>query len=227
MIRAFVLFVASGVALLTTSRAANAQREIGLGLSYDPRLPVGTLHDLVPGVAFAGIQGKWEYYAIPSRLALGVGLQYHYFQHGDEFTTVQIENGAVTAPFSRYAYFLTVLPTVRYFPFGRSWPTVRPYVELGAGVTSATGAVLASDLSRRSNEGGVVLQPSAGVLFAVYSRRSGPSPDTGDASWVARRSRESMFAIAASLAWAFTTADVMTARDVSYVGVQLGVYSKL
>src|SRR4051794_7003134 len=98
------------------SSPAHADREIGLGINYDPRVPIGDFRALVPDVALVGVQAKWEYYAIARRLALGFDVQYHYFQQGDEVTTVPIANGAATAPFTRYAFFLAVLPTVRYFP---------------------------------------------------------------------------------------------------------------
>lgn len=224
-----LLWCLPALAALTTSGTARADREIGLGLNYDPRVPVGGFRDLVPSAALAGVQGKWEYYAIADRLAVGFDLQYHYFQKGAEQTTVAIDNGAATAAFTRYAYFITVIPTVRWFPWTSR--VVRPYLEVGAGVTSATGAVLASDLSRRSNEGGFVAQPSLGVVWALVSR------DSGASTWAAgvaenepvsvRKPRESMFGITTSVAWAFTTADVLTAKNVNYVGVQLGVYSKL
>lgn len=216
------------LAVVATSGTALAHREIGLGLSYDPRVPVGSLRTLVPDAALAGVQGKWEYYAIDQRLALGFDVQYHYFQQGDAVTTVAIPNGAATAPFTRYAYFFTFLPTARYFPFGGAASTVRPYVELGVGGTSATSAVLVSDLQRRDNTGGFVVQPSLGVLWALVSRESAVAvPAEASDPWTSRRPRESMFGLAASVAWALTTADVVAAKDVSYVGVQLGIYTKL
>jgi hypothetical protein len=214
--------------LLATSAAARADKEIGLGISYDPRLPLGGLHTLAPNAAVAGIQGKWEYYVVDQRVALGFALQYQYFQHGGESTTVPVQNGAVTAPFTRYAYFISFIPTARWFPFGPATRGIRPWVELGVGATSATSAVLASDLSRRDNGGGLVLQPSAGVLWALVSDDGGSSAGGREEElMLPPRRRESMVAIAASVAWAFTTADVVTAQNVEYVGLQIGLYTKL
>jgi hypothetical protein len=214
------------VALLAATGIARADDEIALGISYDPRIAVGGMRALVPNAALAGVQGKWEYYVMPGRLALGFDFQYHYFQHGDDKTTVAIDNGAATAPFSRYAYFITLLPTARYFVFRSS--ALRPWVELGVGATSATSAVLASDLSRRMSSGGIVLQPSAGVLVALVTRDNGPPGGYAhEEGMVARPRREEMFGISASVSWAFTNADVVTASNVSYVGIQLGLYSKL
>ncbi len=235
MKRPIVLFASLlGLAQAATSGTAHADREIGLGVSYDPRVPVGSLRDLVPAVAVAGVQGKWEYYAIADTLALGFDVQYHYFQEGTQTRTVPFENGAATATFTRYAYLFSLIPTVRWFPGGSTLRTFRPFLELGAGVTSATGAVLASDLSRRSNLGGFVAQPSIGVVWALMSRDSlhsastvKPAEDEPWTAWIPSRRREAMLGISASLAWAFTTADVLTAKDINYVGVQLGVYTKL
>jgi hypothetical protein len=221
--------LATAAVALSTSATAAAGNEIGLGLSWDPRVPLGGLKDLAPNASPSGVQAKWEYYALDNRIALGLGFQYHYFQAADRTTTVEIPNGAATAPFTRYAYFITLFPTLRYYPLGARPTTVRPFLEIGAGATSSTSAVLASDLSRRSNEGGFIAQPSAGVLWTIRSRdTASAAASAGEGqSWTSSRSRESMLAVSASLAWAFTTADIVTASDVSYVGLQLGLYSKL
>jgi hypothetical protein len=221
----------AALATITTSSTARADREIALGLSYDPRVPVGSLHTLVPEIAYAGIQGKWEYYAIADRLTVGFDVQYQYFQQGTKVATEPLPNGAVTAPFTRYAYFFSILPSVRWFFLGPESRFVRPFVEVGLGATSATAAVLASDLSRRSNVGGFIAQPSVGVIWAIVSRE-GIRPTAASASletepWRTRPGRESMIGIVTSAAWSFTTADVLSARNVSYVGLQLGVYAKL
>jgi hypothetical protein len=209
-------------------RTAHADREIALGVSYDPRMPVGGLKTLAPGIAFAGVQGKWEYYAIPGRLAVGFDFQYHSFTERDTSVTVPIDNGAATAPFARYAYFVSMLPTARYFFLGRSSQAIRPFIELGVGATAAVSAVQATDLSRRSNTGGLIVQPTAGVLVplgsGVIGSRSNGVPESVPSTM---RPRESLFGLAASVAWAFTTADVILANNVNYVGIQLGIYAKL
>lgn len=208
------------VAAMGTPRPARADREVGLGLAYDPRLPVGGLRDLVTSAGLGGVQGRWDYYATDA-FVVGFEAQYHLFERGPDVRTVAIPDGAATAPFTSYAYFFTVLPTVRYFP----WPqaSVRPYAALGAGATAATAAVVASDLSRRTDGWGLVLQPSVGVLW----RLTHEDELAGGEGWHVTRTRESMFALAASVAGSFTTADLLFANDVAYVGVQLGVYSKL
>jgi len=37
---------------------------------------------------------------------------------------------------------------------------------------------------------------------------------------------ESMFGLTASVTYAFTTADIVGARNVSYAGIQVGIYAK-
>jgi hypothetical protein len=210
---------------MATSGTARAQEEIGLGVAYDPRVPVGNLRDLVTTAGLAGLQGKWEYYVVDRRLAIGFDIQYQYFQHEGETTTVQIPNGAATASFTRYAYFLTFLPTVRWFP----WPqlqAMRPFVELGVGVMNAVSAVLAADLSRHTNEAGFVAQPSVGFLWSIVSRESELARAYEEDPTLPRRTGETLFGLTASLAWAVTTADVIGANDVSFVGFQLGIYAK-
>lgn len=215
------------LALAALGGEARAAREVGFGIAYDPRVPVGNLRDLVSEVGLVGVQGRFDYYALDS-LTAGLQLQYHLFDRGTETETVGITNGAATAPFTRHAYFITVMPTARWFlsPSG----TVRPYAEVAAGVTGATGAIYASDLARRSLTSGFVVQPSAGVLL----RLAGADPQSiaraaaGDrpAAVARRRIKESMTGITASFAWSFTTADVLAAEDVMYFGIQLGVYAK-
>jgi hypothetical protein len=225
MKRSLALSLVSFLAAIGTSGAARAQEEIGLGVAYDPRVPIGALRDLVTNAGLAGIQGKWEYYVIDRRLAIGFDIQYQYFQHDGETTTVQIPNGAATAAFTRYAYFLTLLPTVRWFP----WPrlqALRPFVELGLGATNAVSAVLAADLSRHTNEGGFVAQPCVGFLWSVISRESELARASEADPTLPRRTGETLFGLTASLAWAVTTADVIGANDVSFVGFQLGIYAK-
>lgn len=214
-------------AVLATTGTAHAQREIGVGVSYDPRMPLGSLHDLVPNPGVAGVQGKWEYYPIDQRLAVGFYLQYNYFQKGPETTTVAIQNGAATAPFTRYAYFLSLIPTIRYFPLGPGSRVARPYAELGTGIADANSGVLASDLSRRTNGAAFVVQPSVGVLWAIVSKQSEPVAGLENYPNIVPRTRETMFGIVTSAAWTFTTADLISASNVSYVGVQVGVYTKL
>lgn len=220
-----VAFLFVTVATVVTSSAAHAAKEIGLGIAYDPRVPVGSFRDVIPNVAFTGLQAKWDYFPL-DRLSLGVGVQYHLFQRGTQTDTVAIPNGAVTAPNYRYATFWSALPVARYYFSTR---TFRPYVELGAGVSSSVATVLVSDLGVRNSGVAFIIQPSVGVLWRLpVSRSAGtgdgdlPPPSTG----YSRKPLESMFGLTASLTYAFTTTDLAGASNVGYAGIQLGIYAK-
>ena len=45
--------------VLVTSATARADREIGLGLEYDPRMPIGSLRDIVPTAGIMGVHYTW------------------------------------------------------------------------------------------------------------------------------------------------------------------------
>jgi hypothetical protein len=215
------------LATIATGTAAHAEREIGLGVAYDPRIPVGSFRDVIPNVGFAGVQAKWDYYPLDA-LSTGVEVQYQLFQRDTDTTTVAIPNGAVTAPTFRYASFWSVLPTVRYYFSTR---TLRPYAALGAGVSSATRAVLVSDVSQRDVSAAFIVQPSIGVLWRLSPDRTArPAGDGGDAAppggGPTRRPLDSMFGLTAALTYAFTTADFIGASNIGFAGIQLGVYAK-
>jgi hypothetical protein len=197
---------------------ANAAKEIGLGLTYDPRMPIGSFHDAMPNIAFGGMQAKWDYFPLDS-LSTGMEVQYHLFQQGPQTGTIPIENGAVTAPVFRSASIWSFLPTARWYFSTRS---LRPYASLGVGLTSASEAVVVSDISRRERATALIVQPSLGVLWrfvdATQPATEGLPP--------LRRPLESLVGLTASLAWAFTTSDVLGASDVGYVGIQIGLYAK-
>ena len=72
---------------LTTSGAARAAGEIGLGAAYDPRVAVGNFRDFVPDIAFQGVQARWEYYPIDA-IAIGFVVQYQFFQNDPYKTTI-------------------------------------------------------------------------------------------------------------------------------------------
>ncbi len=212
-------------ALATHARAA---KEIGLGITYDPRIPIGGLRDFTPDIAAAGLQVKWDYFPL-DRLSIGIEGQYHLFQRGLETNTTPIANGAVTAPTFRYASIWSFLPTARYYFSAR---TFRPYAALGAGVSSTTDAFLVSDLGRRESGLSFIVQPSVGVLWRLWidPTRTPEGVAAGDVRPVAgaplRGPIESMFGVTASITCAFTTADVISASNVIYAGIQVGVYAK-
>jgi hypothetical protein len=208
---------------LTTSGAARAAGEIGLGAAYDPRVAVGNFRDFVPDIAFQGVQARWEYYPIDA-IAIGFVVQYQFFQRGVETDTVPIPNGAVTAPNFRSISFLSVMPTARYYFSTRGF---RPYAEIGVGMSDSTSEILVSDLTQREHRGSLIVQPSLGVLWCL-------SPDLADTAagraehpfGYIRKPLESMFALSASIAYSFTTMDVVGATNVGYAGIQLGIYAK-
>lgn len=217
-----------GAAALLASNDARATREIGLGAAYDMRAPVGGFRSFVPNTSFSGFQVKWDFYPLDA-LSTGVEVQYHLFQRDLVTDSVAFQDGVTTATTFRYASFWSFVPTVRYHFFEHG--ALRPYLSLGAGAASVTSAILVSDVSRRDNGAAFVLQPSVGVLWRLSPERWTPSPDAGAEGAAPgmrprRKPMESMFGLTASLTYTFTTADVASASDVSYAGLQLGIYAK-
>lgn len=216
-----------GAAALLASTDARATREVGLGATYDMRAPVGGFRSFVPNTSFTGFQVKWDFYPLHA-LSTGVEVQYHLFQRDLLTDTVGFQNEAITATTFRYSSFWSFVPTVRYHFFEHA--ALRPYVGLGLGAASVTSAVLVSDVSRRDTSPAFVVQPSVGVLWRLSPERWVPSPDGGAEGAApgmpARKPMESMFGLTASVTYTYTTADVLTANDVSYAGVQLGIYAK-
>jgi len=227
MKHARLLLLAPILAAASTSGTAHAAREVGLGAAYDVRAPVGGFRDFVPNISVGGLQARFDYYPLDA-LSGGLEAEYHLFQRGVETNTTSIDNGAVTAPTYRFASIWSFLPTVRYYV---SSGALRPYVALGTGVTSATGGILASDFSPRSESVAFVIQPSVGVLWRLWSdetpRPGDPSEDAMLASaGPLRKPMESMFGLTASLAYAYTTADVLGGSSIGYAGIQVGIYAK-
>jgi hypothetical protein len=213
----------AGTATFTAIGEAEASREIGLGVSYDPRLPLGGFRSFVPNPALAGVQARWDFFPLDA-LSTGVEVQYHLFQRGLTTDTVPITDGAITATTFRYASFWSVVPTVRYYFSARG--DVRPYAGIGAGLTSMTSTVLMSDLSERDIASAFIVQPSLGVLWRLSSDSTAAVASVAEETYSVRRPLESMFGVTASLSYAFTTADVTGASNVQYAGVQIGVYAK-
>src|SRR5690349_14759724 len=91
------LFTTTTLAMALTSGTVHAAKEVGLGVTYDPRVPLGSFRDFVPDVAVIGIQAKWDYFVLDA-LSIGLEAQHHRFRRGVETDTIPIPNGAVTAP---------------------------------------------------------------------------------------------------------------------------------
>jgi hypothetical protein len=209
------------------SGTAHAAREVGLGVTYDARAPIGNFRDFVPNVSFAGFQAKWDFFPLDA-LSVGIEAQYQLFQRGVETNTTPIANGAVTAPTYKYTSIWSFLPTVRYY---LSSGALRPYVALGTGVSSTTGGILVSDLSPRNQGVAFIVQPSIGVLWQLWSDLTPRPGDPGEGALLAgvsprRKPMESMFGLTASITYAYTTADVLGVTDIGYAGIQLGIYAK-
>jgi hypothetical protein len=210
---------------VVTGRTAGAAEEVGLGLAYDVRSPAGGFRGVVPDVGYAGLQAKWDYFPV-DELSIGLEIQYNGFRRGP---AVPPANRSPTLPTYRNVELWSFLQTFRcYF----STSALRPYAELGAGVSSATGATLADDLTRRGVVTGFVVQPSVGVLMRFSQDERVPSGTDGGGEGTTpylgsrRRPRESMFGVTVSVTSAFTTLDIGGARDVGFVGFQLGIYAK-
>lgn len=213
-----------GLITSTASRDAAAANEIALGAAYDARAPLGSLRRLTPDASFGGFQAKWDFYPIDA-LATGFEVQYNIFQRSPTTDTLALADGALTGTTFRYASFWSILPTVRYYLFAHS--ALRPYGELGAGVVGVTSAVLVSDQSQREINNGFIFQPSVGILWRLTSEHTPSATDDADSGYRSRRAPlESMFGLTASATYAFTTADVIAANNVSYAGFQIGIYAK-
>ena len=85
-----------------------------------------------------------------------------------------------------------------------------------------------SDQPQREVNTGFIVQPSAGVLWRLTSRAHAERADDDQVALVGspRKPLESMFGVTASVTYAFTTADVIGANNVSYAGFQIGIYAK-
>jgi hypothetical protein len=212
-----------GVAALVSSSEASATREVGLGATYEMNAPVGAFRSFSPNTSFTGFRARWDYYPLEA-LSTGVEFQYQLFQRDLVNDTVAIPDGAVTATTFRYASLLSVVPTVRYHFVALG--ALRPYLSFGAGVASLTAAVLVSDVSRRETSAAFIMQPSAGVFWRLSPERVPRPPDVTAGPGPIHRPTEPTFGLTASITYTFTTGDVVGANDISYAGIQLGIYAK-
>jgi hypothetical protein len=220
----WIMALAVGAAASLSSAEAAAAKEIALGATYDMRVPVGSLRRLMPSASFNGFQARWDFFPRDA-LSAGLEVQYNLFQRGLVTATVPIANGDVTATTFRYASQWSFLPTVRYYLFPRS--AFRPYAELAAGVTVLASAVLVSDLPQRDRSTAFILQPSAGVLWRLTPDTTSRASDGSEAGvGPVRKPLESMFGLTASVTYAYSTADIFGASDISHAGIQLGIYAK-
>lgn len=213
------------------SPPARATNEVGLGAAYDPRIPVGDFRSFVPGVGFAGFQLKWDYF-FTDKLTAGIDVEYHLFRRDLETNTTPIPNGAITAPAFHYMTFWSFIPTARYYFSTRA---IRPYAELGVGMAATGRTIAVSDLVQHDAGAALVVQPTIGALWQIVTNqaeraeREAAERDLGPAYLQEHKTHkpsESMFGLTTSIAYSFTTADALGAHNVSYVGLQLGIYAK-
>ena len=209
----------------TASGDAAAANEIGLGVNYDARAPLGSFRTSIKNTSFSGLQLRWDFF-LKDVFALGLEVQYNLFERGEATETVTTPDATITGTSFHYATFWSFLPTARYFFFARD--RVRPYAELGVGATFVTSAVLISDQSQRDTSPAFIVQPSLGVLVRLTPdhRREEIAERERELGPGAREPLESMFGLTASVTYAYTTADVLTSNNVSYAGFQVGIYAK-
>jgi hypothetical protein len=222
-----VSLVALALASTLAVRPAHAAREIGLGAAFDPRVPIGSFREFSPDATFRGLQAKLDYFPLDA-LSIGLDVQYNLFRRDLATDTVEIPNGAATAPTFRYMSFWSVLPTARYYA---SSSTFRPYAELGVGLSSTNASVLVSDLSVRDVGAALIVQPSIGVLWKIAPGPGSTSDGGGGealppAKGFHTKPLDSLFGLTASLTYSFTTADAGRASNVMYAGIQVGIYAK-
>jgi hypothetical protein len=191
--------------------SAGASHEIGLGISYDGRVPVGSFRNFLENPAWQGLQGQLDYF-IADRLSLGVGLQYNLFRQQSPPQTVQIAGGAITATTFRAAEMWSIWPSTRVYLLPRK--DVRPYVGLAIGATQVIHTLLTSDIVQTGDQWFLIVQPSAGLFF-----RFGPPREHG------LREDPAVGALIA-MTYAFTTASFLDVSNLSYFGTQIGIYAK-
>jgi hypothetical protein len=202
---------ATAAVVLAAGPAASASGEVGFGVSYDARLPVGSFRRVVTKPAWQGFQATLDYF-ISDTFSIGVGGQYSLFQQNFSSQTIGLQNGALTSEVFKAASIWSLFATVHAY----LWPhaVVRPYVALGVGPTDVIHTLLASDVAMRDEKWFLMAQPSAGAFYRI-----GPDPVRGLRD-------DPAIGLAASVSYALTTANLGNASDLSYFGVQVGVYSK-
>lgn len=179
-------------------------------ISYDARAPIGSFRNFITDVSFQGFQVDASY-TISPHFSAGGAIQYNHFQQQFGLQTFVVDNGAITAPTFREASSASIFPTATYYPLGEG--IVRPFASLGVGPTSITRAVQASDLTTRQSTLYFFVQPAAGAEF-----RFGSPP--GGAKELAS------YGATASVAYAFTTASFANVTNLSYFGMQIGLYAR-
>ncbi len=198
------------LAALTSSPRAFADDVMSASISYDARAPIGSFRNFISDVSFQGFQVDASY-TISPHFSAGGALQYNHFQQQFGPQTFVVDSGAITAPTFREASTASLFPTATYYPLADG--IVRPYATLGVGATSVTRAVQASDLSTRQSTLYVFVQPSAGAEFRLGAPPGGAQ-------------RDASYGATASVAYAFTTASFANVTNLSYFGVQIGLYAR-
>jgi hypothetical protein len=196
---------------LFSSRLVAASDEFTYWGSYDARVPVGSIRDFVGTVSWQGVAFQATY-AVADVIAVGGAFEYNFFEENFPTRTIAIQNGAVTAPSTRYVAAWTISPSVMYLPVRSG--VVRPYVGLEAGPVSVVRATLSSDITLRNADVNLFVQPSIGT----FVRLTAPEHVI--------RERDIGLGLVASVSWAFTTATFENVDFFSYVGAQVGVFAR-
>jgi len=206
-----VVASALGLALSAASERLLASGEVGFGLSYDARVPVGSFRNAIGDPSWQGFLGSFDYFPV-DWMSIGVAGQYNLFQEGFGTQTTALPRGAITAEAFRYATIWSLYPVVRFYL--APLETLRPYFALGVGPVNVIQAVLTSDVYLRDDSWHLFVQPTAGVFL-----RLGPDPNYG-------LREDPAFGVTASVSYAFTTASLGDVSNLSYVGLQVGLYAK-
>jgi hypothetical protein len=203
--------VAVGLAVASVGRPAGAEGEVGFGLWYDARLPVASFRDAVTNPSWQGFGGSLDYFVF-DWMSVGLAGQYNLFQQDFGKQTTPLPTGAITTETFRYVSIWSVFPVARFYPLPNA--VIRPFFSLGIGPVNVIDGALASDVFLHHDSWHLLVQPSLGAFL-----RLGPDAEYG-------LREDPAYGISASFSYAITTASVAGANDLSFVGVQLGLYAK-
>ena len=202
---------AAALAVASGARDARAAGEVGFGAAYDARLPLFGFRDFVSDPAWGGFQSSLDFF-FNDVFSAGIAGQYSLFRQDSPSQTTAIPNGAITSEAFKYAHVWSVYPIVRAYLAPHA--ALRPYVALGVGPMNVSHTILASDLVVSEEKWFLMVQPSAGLYYRLGpSFRYGLRDDPG-------------YGVVASVSYAITTARIADANDISYLGFELGLYSK-
>jgi len=206
-----LLFASVVAAAIAAGGPARAAGEMGFGLSYDARVPLGSFRDFVSDPGWQGFQGSLDYFPIDA-VSVGVAVQYELFRQDFPTQTMQIPNGAITSEVFRHAAVWSIFPVARAYLLPRA--VVRPYLALGVGPVDVIHNAQASDVVVSNDRWALMVQPSAGVFYRI-----GPNPPYGLRD-------DPGFGVSASLSYAWTSSSFGAVSNLSSLGAQLGLYGK-